>query len=317
MRAVQVHGAAGRDGGVRAARRAQPRRRRARRDRARTGRLRSRARPRHRSLRRLGRAAAGGAARRCPATPRCASTSAPPRPSASIVWLDGRAALAPQGVGVRAARVARADRGVRRRSLHPARAEAPRHHRRRRRARSVRAATAAPRSTRACRTSRRCATAATPLERLRRAAGARQPPSPSRPKRSRPPPTCAPTRCAPCSAGEADAASAARCRARRGVHDGASAGSALRTAIADALAAYHRAQPRQPRHGDGVAALAARAPISHQGVPRRHRTSSAREQILVREESLLRLPAHSGGLSTAARRALAEALVARLADAVA
>jgi len=86
---------------------------------------------------------------------------------------------------------------------------------------------------------------------------------------------------------------------------------ALRTAIADALTAYHRAHPSErgmemeslrSQLGGELAAKVFRAVVEQ----------LAHEAILVREESLLRLPAHSGGLSPA-EEALAAALVARLA----
>ena len=86
---------------------------------------------------------------------------------------------------------------------------------------------------------------------------------------------------------------------------------ALRTAVRDALAAYHQAQPRER----GMDMESLRSQLAADLAPKVFRTvvdQLARESVLAREDSLLRLPTHSGGLSSA-ERALAEDIVARLA----
>jgi selenocysteine-specific elongation factor len=86
---------------------------------------------------------------------------------------------------------------------------------------------------------------------------------------------------------------------------------ALRAAVREALAAHHRAQPRER----GLEMESLRSQLAADLAPKVFRAvveQLARESVLVREDSLLRLPDHSGGLS-AAERALAEQVFARLA----
>ncbi|HSP96258.1 MAG TPA: selenocysteine-specific translation elongation factor [Candidatus Dormibacteraeota bacterium] len=85
----------------------------------------------------------------------------------------------------------------------------------------------------------------------------------------------------------------------------------LADAVRDALATYHREQPRER----GMEMESLRSQLAADLAPKVFRAiveQLARESALVREESLLRLPSHSGGL-TAAEAALGERIVARLA----
>lgn len=86
---------------------------------------------------------------------------------------------------------------------------------------------------------------------------------------------------------------------------------ALRDAVRETLAAYHRAQPRER----GMEMESLRSQLAADLAPKLFRAiveQLARERTLVREESLLRLPEHRGGL-TPAERGLGEAIVARIA----
>ncbi|MBX3024854.1 selenocysteine-specific translation elongation factor [bacterium] len=86
---------------------------------------------------------------------------------------------------------------------------------------------------------------------------------------------------------------------------------ALRAAVRERLAAHHRAQPRER----GMEMESLRSRLAADLAPKLFRAVVAqleRERELVREDSLLRLPEHRGGL-TPAERALGEAIVARVA----
>jgi selenocysteine-specific elongation factor len=86
----------------------------------------------------------------------------------------------------------------------------------------------------------------------------------------------------------------------------------LRGAVQEALAAFHRAEPRLR----GMEMESLRSQLAIDLPPKVFRAvveQLARESVLVRDDSLLRLPDHSGGL-TAAEQAAAEAVAARLAE---
>ena len=87
---------------------------------------------------------------------------------------------------------------------------------------------------------------------------------------------------------------------------------ALRAAVRDALAAHHQAQPRER----GLEMESLRSQLAADLAPKVFRVvveQLARDGVLVREDSLLRLPAHSGGLSPA-ERALGDQVAGRLVD---
>ncbi len=105
----------------------------------------------------------------------------------------------------------------------------------------------------------------------------------------------------------------------RAIPDGAPAAAfttraqwqALREAVRAALAAFHRTAPQ----ARGLEMESLRSQLAAALEPRLFRAvveQLARERVLVREDSLVRLPQHAGGLS-AAERAAGEALVAQLA----
>lgn len=86
---------------------------------------------------------------------------------------------------------------------------------------------------------------------------------------------------------------------------------ALRAAVGAALAAHHRTQPRER----GMEMESLRSQLAADLAPKVFRAvieQLAREAVLVREESVLRLPGHRGGL-TAAETAAGEQIAARLA----
>jgi selenocysteine-specific elongation factor len=86
---------------------------------------------------------------------------------------------------------------------------------------------------------------------------------------------------------------------------------ALRLAVREALTAYHRTHPRER----GMEMESLRSQLAPELAPNVFRAvvdQLARETVLVREDSLLRLPTHSGGL-TAAERALSDEVAARIA----
>ncbi len=276
---------------------------RARRGAARPRGLRPRARSGHRPLRRLGRAAPRGAAARCAShTPPCGSTSAPPRRWASIVWLDGRAALAPKESAL-AQLVLRepiaafgGDRFILRdadRARAPSAAASCSH--------PVRAAAAPQRdprlpSWRRCATRTRRSTASSALldtgGRLRRRARrARRRRQPARRRGARAP------------AAPARRAAAARRGARRGVHDAREKWQRLRAAVAPRSRRHPPAHSRASAgHGDGVAALAARRRSARPRCSAPWSRELEREAVLVREESVVRLPGHRGRLDRRPRR---------------
>jgi len=84
----------------------------------------------------------------------------------------------------------------------------------------------------------------------------------------------------------------------------------LRAAVADALAAFHRAQPREP----GMEMESLRSQLAAELSPKVFRAvveQLAAEQVLVRADSLVRLPTHRTGLDPAEAR-LAERVAERL-----
>jgi selenocysteine-specific elongation factor len=84
----------------------------------------------------------------------------------------------------------------------------------------------------------------------------------------------------------------------------------LRGAVVETLGVHHAAQPRQP----GMEMESLRSQLAAELPPKVFRAvleQLARERVLVREDSVLRLPSHQVGL-TRAEAALAERIVARL-----